>query len=387
MGVWASREGAVRVTGPRAASVVFAMLLVLLGTGGNPHAGAASPTARVVTHGSRAVKTIALTFDDGASPENCRRILAELVAQGVPATFFPVADLLRLDPAFWRLVARAGYPVGDHTLTHPHLPRLGYTAQLRELTESRALVESIIGRPVLDVFRPPYGEYDAATRAAAAAAGFPTLLVWDTSDRDTSPRGTVAEMLTAAEQGKNGSVMLLHCGPNATPYLLPDLIAFYRSRGFRFVTVAKLLGLAWSPGPTASLSPDEILGGLSPLPSSPVGGTLVDTNGKLDPPPSGSPGLPTGTPSPFPSSAASALATPSSAVKRTDQPTGTASSPTASPFLGSGGAAASERFSALLVASGLLLLAVVLTITAIRDRRRSVPPAFGEKPGGRRRGG
>jgi peptidoglycan/xylan/chitin deacetylase (PgdA/CDA1 family) len=345
------------------------VLLVFLGAGGKPDVGAASPSAQVVTHGSRSLKTIALTFDDGASSENCRRILAELVSQDVPATFFPVGDLMRLDPAFWRLVAKAGYPVGDHTLTHPHLPRLGYAAQLRELTQSRALVESIIGRPMLRVFRPPYGEFDAATRAASAAAGFPTLLVWDTSDRDTSPRGTVAEMLTAAEQGKNGSVMLLHCGPNATPYLLPDVIAFYRRRGFRFVTVPKLLGLAWRPGPTASLSPDEILGGLSPLPSSPVGGPILDSNGKLNPPPTVPPNLPTATPTPFPSSTESVLPAPSSAPVTPSAAAEASPNSTAGALPGSGGAADSAQSSILPVAIGLLVLALLLLAGAIRRRR------------------
>ncbi|MDQ6794874.1 MAG: polysaccharide deacetylase family protein [Chloroflexota bacterium] len=345
------------------------MFLVLLGTGGIPDAGAASPSARVVSHGSRALKTIALTFDDGASPANCRRILAELVSRNVPATFFPVADLMRLDPAFWRLVAKAGYPIGDHTLTHPHLPRLAYSGQLRELTKARAIVEQIIGRAMLHVFRPPYGEYDGATRAAAAAAGFPTLLVWDTSDRDTSPRGTVAEMLTAAEQGKNGSVMLLHCGPNATPYLLPDVIAFYRRRGFRFVTVPKLLGLAWSPGPTASLSPDEILGGLSPLPSSPAGGPILDSKGKLNPPPTVPPNLPTTTPTPFPSSTESVPPAPSSAPVTSSAATEASPNSTAGPLPGSGGAADSARSSALAVAVGLLFLALLLMAGAIRRRR------------------
>lgn len=189
-----------------------------------------------------------------------------------------------------------------------------------------------------------------------------------------SPPGTVAEMLAAAERGTNGSVVLLHCGPNATPYLLPDLIAFYRRRGFRFVTVPKLLGLAWSSGPTASLSPNEILGDLSPLPSSPVGGALVDANGKLNPPPSVSPTLPTGTLSPSPSSTASVLPAPSSpAVTRSGEPTDIASSPGASPFLGSGGAPAAP-ISALLVAIGLALTAGLLTLAVIRRRRRSVPP-------------
>ncbi|MFL5681490.1 MAG: polysaccharide deacetylase family protein [Chloroflexota bacterium] len=267
--------------GTGAASVAALLALLLVG-GAHPAAAGGPPGARVASHGSRAAKTIALTFDDGASPANCRRILAELVTADVPATFFPISAAIRLDPAFWQLVAEAGYPIGDHTVSHPHMPRLGYAAQLRQMTESRATIKSAIGRPMLDVFRPPYGEYDAVTGAAAAAAGFRTLLLWDTSDRDTSPRGTVAEMQAAAEQGTNGSVVLLHCGPNATPYLLPNVIAFYRSHGFRFVTIPELLGVSWRAGSTGPVTADEILAGLAPLPPSSKGGTLIDIDGRIE---------------------------------------------------------------------------------------------------------
>lgn len=361
---------AVRGVGRRRTASLVAALLVLLAVGGISDADAASATARVVSHGSRAVRAIALTFDDGSSPENCRRILAQLVAQGVPATFFPIAAAMRLDPAFWQLVAKAGYPIGDHTVTHPHLPRLSYTDQLRQLTRSRALVESSLGRPILDVFRPPYGEYNENTRIAAAAAGFPTLLLWDIDPRDWSSQTTVHQKLAAAERGTNGSIVVLHCGPNATPYLLPDLIAFYRHHGFRFVSVPTLLGLAWSSGPTASVSPNEILGGLSPLPPSPVGGAIVDINGKF-PSGSGSPGLLTATPSPTPS-----VASPSpSPGTRSNEPSDAASSPTASPVVGVGGAASSAPSVVTLDAMGLVIgLAIVvllLTFVAIRRRDRS----------------
>ncbi|MDQ6793318.1 MAG: polysaccharide deacetylase family protein [Chloroflexota bacterium] len=357
------------MTRTRAANVNAALFLVLLAVGGNAATvEAASATARVVSHGSRAVPTIALTFDDGSSPQNCRRILAELVAQGVPATFFPMAAALHLDPAFWRLVAKAGYPIGDHTVTHPHMPRLGYAAQLRQLTRSRALVESMLGRPMLDVFRPPYGEYNRTTQAAAAAAGFATLLLWDIDPRDWSRKDTMDQKLAAAEQGMNGSVVLLHCGPNATPYLVRDLIAFYRRHGFQFVTVPTLLGLAWDPGPTESVSPNEILGGLPPLPPSPLGGSIVDINGKYPPDPSGPPpGLPSATPSASPSVTASPSSPPGT---RSDEPRGSVLSPTASPFIGSGGAEAPAPFGVALAAIGLAILALLLlTVAALRGRR------------------
>ncbi len=251
-------------------------------------------TVELVSNGSRAEHIIALTFDDGVSPANCRRILAILVDEHVPATFFPLAEAMRLDPGFWRLAAEAGYPIGNHTLSHPQMPRLDRAAQLSQITNGRALAESIIGRPTLRVFRPPYGAYNADTLTAAATAGYGTVLLWDVSDRDTSPHGHLPAMLAAAELGTNGSVVLLHCGPNATPYLLRPLIDYYRGRGFRFVTIPQLLHLPWHPGHTSVVTPSQVLAGLSPLPSVPPGGPITGPNGYS---PSPSVSLPTPSPS------------------------------------------------------------------------------------------
>ncbi|MGH2511798.1 MAG: hypothetical protein ACRDGQ_03830, partial [Candidatus Limnocylindrales bacterium] len=161
---------------------------------------------------------------------------------------------------------------------------LDLAGQVRQIAAARALEDSILGRASLDVFRPPYGAYNAITLAAAATAGYPTLLTWSESDRDTSPTGHEPAMLAAAELGGNGSVILLHCGPNATPYVLRPLIEYYRSRGFRFVTIAQMFGLTWSPGPTSAVTPATILAGLSALPATSSGGVITGPNGWSPPP-------------------------------------------------------------------------------------------------------
>lgn len=265
----------------------------------------------VVSHGPRAALVVALTFDDGTNPANCRRLFATLVAEGVPATFFPKAQAMSLDPAFWRLVADAGYPIGDHTLTHPELPTLSLAGQEGEISGARRLAESITGRPMLRVFRPPYGAYDATTLAAAEEAGFPTVLLWDTSDRDTSPLGTLPEMLAAGEAGRAGSVVLLHCWPDATPWLLPSLIAAYQARGFSFATIPQLLHVPWSPGgPITVPTPASVLGGLSPLP--PI--SSRQRAGFTPLPVAGESPAPSGLVTPSASSRPSVLATPSSST-------------------------------------------------------------------------
>lgn len=345
----------------RAAAIIMVLLLPIAGFLGPSTRAAGS--AVVVSHGSRTSPNIALTFDDGASPENCRRILAELVGAGVPATFFPIAAAMRLDPDFWRLVVAAGDPIGDHTLTHPQMPTLTSGAQLREIQDSRALIETIIKRPTLDVFRPPYGAYDGATLAAAATAGFPTVLTWDTSDRDTSLHGTLAQRLAAAELGTNGSVILMHCGPNATPYLLPDLIAFYRTKGYRLVSVPSLLGIAWDPGTTAGPTTATILGSLTPLPSTWRGGVIVGADGYTPPP----------TPSAAAAASAASSPTGSAAESSSAVPVAIASvAVTPTPSAGGGSGSGDRGALAAVTIVALALLAVaVLVLGGTRRRRRS----------------
>ena len=61
-------------------------------------------------------------------------------------------------------------------------------AQAAELTQARAILEGMTGVAMLPVFRPPYGAYDQGLLNVARRQGFPTVLLWDTSDADTSRR-------------------------------------------------------------------------------------------------------------------------------------------------------------------------------------------------------
>jgi peptidoglycan/xylan/chitin deacetylase (PgdA/CDA1 family) len=358
------------------ASVKAALVLLLVGPLAAALAGPlAGPvqagSVAVVSHGDRAEHEIALTFDDGVSPANCRRILAILVEHKIAATFFPLAEAMRLDPPFWRLVGQAGYPVGNHSLTHPEMPELDLSAQVRQIQTARVLEESILGRATIDVFRPPYGAYDATTLSAAGEAGYSTVLTWSDSDRDTSPTGHEPAMLTAGELGGNGSVILLHCGPNATPFLLPPLIQFYQARGYRFVTIPQMLGVAWNPGPTAAISPSQILRGLSPLPATSSGGPITGPDGWSPPPgvvlapaPGGSPGA-----------SASGVSRPSAAPARSAGPVALgALAPSSTPVARAAGVQPAE--SRRLVLAGLLLVALLglgsfsgAVVVLVRSRR------------------
>lgn len=234
-------------------------------------APAAIPRARVLTppvvppsivsHGPRNERVVALTFDDGWNAGTLRRIYRILLHEHVPATFFVTGIYVQRAPSLWRRIAASGFGLANHSYLHRDARRLSARRMARDLDLTRKVVEATTGRPMLAAFRPPYGYRTPTTDRQAAAAGFPAIVLWDVSGADTAHRPSVASVVRQASAGRPGSIVLLHAGPRVTPRALPRIIASYRARGFRFVSLEELLGIgAVSPGPVV------------PLPAGPAGG-------------------------------------------------------------------------------------------------------------------
>ncbi|MER7520127.1 polysaccharide deacetylase family protein [Streptomyces sp. NPDC126499] len=120
-------------------------------------------------------KVVFLTIDDGA--EKDPEFVAMMRDLKVPVTMFLTDSAIRGDyPYFAPLVAQ-GHGVANHTLTHPNLRTLSPEAQRREICGQQDRLEEHYGkRPRL--FRPPYGNWNEATRAAAARCGVDAIVLW-----------------------------------------------------------------------------------------------------------------------------------------------------------------------------------------------------------------
>ena len=69
------------------------------------------------------------------------------------------------------LIADGLIAIGAHTVSHPVLAGLEAAACYREIVESKAECEALIGAPV-NIFAYPYGDFDAEAREAVKTAGF-----------------------------------------------------------------------------------------------------------------------------------------------------------------------------------------------------------------------
>lgn len=193
-------------------------------------------------------REIALTFDDGPWDEPpTADFLSMLERAHVPATFFEIGDQMpRYDPtgAVQRRMLADGDMIGDHTWTHPMMTRLRKSAQRAELVETIDAIRHDTGfTPCL--WRPPYGAVNRPLLSLARSLGLVTIM-WDIDPRDWALPGVGAIYSKVIDSAHSGAIVLQHFGGGPryeTLAAVPKEISTLRARGYRFVTVAQLLGL------------------------------------------------------------------------------------------------------------------------------------------------
>ncbi|GHA66280.1 hypothetical protein GCM10010305_05260 [Streptomyces termitum] len=120
-------------------------------------------------------KVVFLTIDDGAEKDpEFVRMTAEL---GIPFTMFLTDSVISADYGYFDPLVAQGHGVANHTLTHPNLRTLSPDAQRREICGQQEKLAKRYGTAPR-LFRPPYGNWNEATRAAAATCGVDALVLW-----------------------------------------------------------------------------------------------------------------------------------------------------------------------------------------------------------------
>ncbi|HZE04056.1 MAG TPA: polysaccharide deacetylase family protein [Solirubrobacteraceae bacterium] len=186
-------------------------------------------------------RELALTFDDGPGPYTpaILRVLRRLRA---PATFFEVGIEDQYFAASTAAIVAAGDPVGDHTETHAPMSRLSRRLQRRELLEQADAVGDS-GAPFPRLFRPPYGVWDATTLSVLKRYRM-LMVLWSVDTSDYQRPGVATIVQRALDGARPGAIILLHdAGGNRseTVAALPRIIRRLRARGYRLVTVPRLL--------------------------------------------------------------------------------------------------------------------------------------------------
>ena len=186
---------------------VGAILLLTLGAWGM--FGASSPLFGGVVDGRRVRRdVVALTFDDGPSPDTTPRVLDILRAEGVRATFFVLGKHAERHPEIVERIVREGHELGNHGYDHGILAFAGATQVHRQLQRTERLLRRAGGPPVR-VFRAPHGFRSPFVARTARRLGYITC-AWSAGVFDTAKPGADVIARRSAKSLKPGAVLLLH---------------------------------------------------------------------------------------------------------------------------------------------------------------------------------
>ena len=224
--------GASRLRFPAATGLVVVLgSLLLLGCVDQP----AEVSQRITKPLKHPSGYVALSYDDGPTPELTPELLDALKANRAHATFFVMGDRAEISPDLVQREVAEGHVVGNHTWNHPALVGMPDDEVTGEVETTSALLKEL--GATVDLFRPPYDSHDpridelvqdeVLTTAAWTYARDPRD--WDHPSELGKPAAEVCSFV--AEKSQAGDVVLLHDKLAGTVEATSCIIAGLRARG------------------------------------------------------------------------------------------------------------------------------------------------------------
>jgi polysaccharide deacetylase family sporulation protein PdaB len=194
-----------------------------------------------------AKKELALTFDISWGTVMPPKVIAILVRENVPATFFLSGPWSAQHPELVALLRRDRFQIESHGQAHVNYSGLSRAGVRENILKAQAILEQVAGTKT-DMVRPPNGDYDRRTLEVAESMGY-TVVIWGTDSRDWMNPGVGAITQRVLKNAHPGDIVLLHASDTCkqTDIALPAIISGLREQGYKLVTLDQLLKDAKAP--------------------------------------------------------------------------------------------------------------------------------------------
>lgn len=220
---------------------IFAALLLLIILLGGSATSAFSKTERKlpIYRVGREDKKIAISFDCAWGVDYTDKLLETMKEENVKCTFFMVEFWTKKYPDYVKKISDAGHEIGTHSATHPYMSKIDKSAIIKELSTSSKAIEDITGKKV-EVFRPPYGDYDDLLIDTARELGLYTIQ-WDVDSLDWKDISAKEIENRVIKRVKSGSIVLFHNQGLHTAEAIESIIKNLKADGYTFVTIGELI--------------------------------------------------------------------------------------------------------------------------------------------------
>lgn len=186
--------------------------------------------------GNNQNKYLYLTFDEGYENGYTDKILDVLKENQVKAAFFITGDYLKTSPQIVKRIIAEGHILGNHTQTHPSLPKLANETKIQnELKNLEEKIYSEYGYK-MKYFRPPMGEYSQFSLKCISSLGYTTVM-WSFAYDDwnvNKQKGIEYAKDMIISNLHPGSIMLLHAVSKDNANVLDYVIKEARNQGYEF---------------------------------------------------------------------------------------------------------------------------------------------------------
>ena len=184
-------------------------------------------------------KIVSISFDAAWGNEQTQTLLDILKDKNVKSTFFLVGMWVDKYPESVKAIFDAGHDVGNHSNTHPHLPKLSKDKITAEIDDCNNKIEKITGnRPIL--FRPPYGDYNNDVIDATSELNM-HCIQWDVDSLDWKDPSADEMVKRIKSKIKPGSIILMHNGAKNTPEALPKILDTIKEEGYSIVPISEII--------------------------------------------------------------------------------------------------------------------------------------------------
>lgn len=234
VGVLSSSVGPTRRTRWSQRVLTVAVTLGLMAT---MIVGGATPAAAKACRNGR----VALTFDDGPSGKNTKRLVNVLKKNRARATFFLNGRNVRAHPRKARLIKAKSRRIYNHTYDHPDLTKLSNSAIRSQVKRTEKAFRAARARSFGKLVRPPYGATNSRVRRVLRGIGFHTVL-WNVDTRDWAGSTTENQIVNRVSRGlRPGANILMHDQHDtyATMRAVPRIVRMIRKRGYCLGFVGK----------------------------------------------------------------------------------------------------------------------------------------------------
>ena len=184
-------------------------------------------------------KKISISFDCAWGTEHTDDLLREMERSNVRCTFFMVQFWTEKYPEYVKKIDEAGHEIGTHSKTHSYMSKQSESEIRSELESSSAAITAVTGKKV-ELFRPPYGDYDNLLIDTANSMGIYPIQ-WNVDSLDWKNLSATDIAMRVINGVKPGSIILFHNAALHTPEALPGILEYLLGEGYQVVPVGQLI--------------------------------------------------------------------------------------------------------------------------------------------------